>query len=715
MDMEPIGAAAGIAQISRSAWKLGSYIYTVYQGTKTIDESVQSLALEVNGLASTCDLVHNELGTVLTNSGSGSTASRYDKDGRLRRCIDHQVAQCKNTLGELETVVETLWPRKNSFFERASKQVNLQNSQEQMTEIMQRIRSHTDALHTILLVVNIRVAHIAPDHATQQLPGKLDELRQMLKNIESKLDGSHSRSEYLGDDESTLINLARDTLRGGKTLYEASVAGSVFGAETADFFMGYEQAASSNKSVAEWVTAVTTLRTESREGHFSDNAPSVFSDDGKDAAATGSTSGVGPLTVLADDVDYDSDDEQVELAQAALDLGNKAFDAEKWVFASRLLHISLKLLTKLPHKHKRAEGIFELQYRLAVCSYHTGNVDQAEAALESLSQHTPISDVQGIELCNARHLLSRIYIERNNFHAAREACDSTLKARSRLLGKQHEALYESMALMSRIYCLLNDDVMSELYAERIPDARRAALLDAVSTLGISNLPLETGPEPSMPIEIGLRRSNTYASQSSALQQLEASPSQHLGRNSSISSLSPDVSAYGVSPTANPQSLESAKPIRTNSLGSPAKMFDTSQLWTSVEASPSVVSKASIPATIKPGAAVTPQRPQRWSSAPTIAVSSASSDNSKSSTSTHRTSIISLETHAEEKHLPIQTPVQAGSSSGPMPRSDREAINHQEVQDRADAQFGRGHLLRESRKGSRLGQRTILWIHAAEQP
>ena len=116
MDMEPIGAAAGIAQISRSAWKLGSYIYTVYQGAKTIDESVQSLALEVNGLASTCDLVHNELGTVLTKPGSGSTVSRYDKDGRLRRCIDHQVAQCKHTLGELEAVVETLWPRKESFF-----------------------------------------------------------------------------------------------------------------------------------------------------------------------------------------------------------------------------------------------------------------------------------------------------------------------------------------------------------------------------------------------------------------------------------------------------------------------------------------------------------------------------------------------------------------------------------------------------------------------
>jgi ankyrin repeat protein len=675
MDMEPIGAAAGIAQISRSAWKLGSYIYTIYQGTKTIDESVQGLALEVNGLASTCDLVHDELGTVLTKQGSGSTVSRYDRDGRLRRCIDHQVAQCKTTLGELETVVETLWPRKDSFFERASKQVDLQNSREQTTEIRQRIRSHTDALHTILLVVNIRVAHIAPDHATQQLPGKLDDLRQMVKNIESKLDGSHSRSQYLGDDESTLINFARETLRSGKTLYEASVAGSVLGAETADSVMGYQQAASSNKKVAEWVTAVSSLR----EGHLSDNAPSVFSDDGKDTIATKSTLGGGPLAVLADDVDYDSDDEQVELAQAALDSGNKAFDAEKWVVASKLLHTSLKLLTKLPQKHRRAEGIFELQYRLAVCSYHTGNIEQAEAGLESLSQHTPISDAQGIELCNARHLLSRIYIERNNYHAAKEACDSTLKARSRLLGKQHEARYESMALMSRIYSLLNDDVMSELYAERVPEARRDALLAAVSTLGPSQPSLKNDPEPTSPITISLGASNAHASQSSVLQELGLPSPKHHEGDGSILSLSPDPSPYGVSPKTNDHGVldsfkENAKSLRrTNTIGHPATPTETSQLWTSIEPNPSRNSEAFAATANESNVDVIPLRPQRWSSAPTIAVSSASSDYRKSSTSTHRKSTISLETHAEDTHLPIQTPAQTERSSGSMSRSDREAI------------------------------------------
>jgi len=675
--MEPIGAAAGIAQISKSAWKLGSYIYTVYQGTKTIDQSVQSLALEVNGLASTCDLVYDELGTVLTKLGPGSTSSRYDKDGRLRRCIDHQVAECKSTLGELDTVVEILWPRKESFFERASKQIDLQNSREQTGDIRQRIRSHTDALHTILLVVNIRVAHIAPDHATQQLPGKLDDLQQRLKNIESKLDASRSRTQPPGDDESTLINYARDTLRSGKTLYEASIAGSVLGVETADSVMGYERAASSNKKVAEWVTALDVLRAESIQGYYSGNEPSIISDDGKDTTTTKSTNGRGYPAEPAEDTGYDSDDEQLELAQAALDSGHEAFDAEEWVSASELLHTSLKLLTNLPHKHKRAEGIFDLQYRLAVCAYHNGNVDQAEAGLEGLSQHAPISDEQSIQLCNARHLLSRIYIERKNFHSAKEVCDSTLKARTRLLGKQHEARFESIALMSRICHLLNEDVMCKLHAGRIPEDRREALLAAVSTLGPLPPSCKDASELSLPIAIEPGTPTTHDSYNCAVQGLDIHPSQHHERDGSILSLSPDPSPYGVSPKTNeyelPGPVENAKSHRIGSMGTPAKSSETNHILESIENSPSRSSGPSATSTNDSDNIGIPQRPKRWGSAPAIPDPFSYPDRRKSSSSTHRKSLNSLETHAEETHLPIRTQAHTEAFSGPMSRSDRKAV------------------------------------------
>jgi hypothetical protein len=157
--MDPIGAIAAVLQISKNAYSLGSYIHKVYEGAKRIDESIVNLANEVDYLANSCGLVHNELHIVLDKSHPGALESRYDKDGRLGRCVDQQVAQCDVTLKELGKIVDTLWPRKATFIERASKQIDLQHSRDKIDGIRKQIRSHTDALHTILLVVNIRVAH----------------------------------------------------------------------------------------------------------------------------------------------------------------------------------------------------------------------------------------------------------------------------------------------------------------------------------------------------------------------------------------------------------------------------------------------------------------------------------------------------------------------------------------------------------------------------
>lgn len=236
--MDPVGAVASILQISKNAYQLGKYIYDVYEGAKRIDENVRSLASEVNGLADSCKLVHDELHTVLARSPSGAAGSLFDNDGRLGRCVDQQVVQCDSTLDELRRVVDVLWPRNGTLYQRVSKQIDLQSSRAQTNEIRKRIRSHTDALHTILLVINIRVSHFASDYTPQQLLGNLDDLKARLINIESKLGGTPSRRNSTGDGNTTLVDVAEETLRNGKTLYEKSLAGTVRGN---DSVMGDEQ------------------------------------------------------------------------------------------------------------------------------------------------------------------------------------------------------------------------------------------------------------------------------------------------------------------------------------------------------------------------------------------------------------------------------------------------------------------------------------------
>lgn len=683
--MDPIGAVAAVLQISKNAYALGQYIHKIYEGAKRIDESIIGLANEIHALANSCGLVYDELRLILDRPGPGAAESRYDTDGRLGRCVDQQVLQCDITLKELAKIVDILWPRNTTLFERASKQIDLQNNREKLDSIRQRIRSHTDALHTVLLVVNIRIAHIAPDHATRQLPAKLDELQRSLTNIESKLGGFQRRRDSLGDGDITLVSFARDTLKSGKTLYEASLAGSVRGA---DSVMGGEQAAMQAFTVAEWVSTVNALRRESREGHFSDTeqpTPSVFSDDGGHTVATRSTSGGGlPLAGLDEDVDYDSDDEPVELAQATLDSGNRAFDEQKWNQAAEFLQASLKLLYKLPHKHKRQQDILGLQYRLAVCSYHTGHIDQAEAGLESLLQHEPVSDKEGVQLCDARHLLSRIYVERNKLELAREACEGTLKARSRILGKQHLARFESMALMSRICTLFCEDVLSKVYASRIPDAHRDDLLAAVMPLEPVQCPDAFVAKPTPSITFVPNSSAATTSQGKEVSQWAAALQNRPNSHGSLASLSPDLPPLGVSPKTRgfddltfPSSEDTATIYQMGPplIATGEVQTGTSTITTSQEPQEALHRTIEADGAHHSTTTELPERPHRSASAPVVATPPKSPDRRTPSTSTRAQSIISLDEAQEETYLPVRksAPGCPTMSSEPMSRQERRAV------------------------------------------
>lgn len=448
--------------------------------------------------------------------------------------------------------------------------------------------------------------------------------------------------------------------------------------------MGGGEAATQALEVAEWVSRVNALRRESREGQFSDVEPtaaSVFSDDGRDTVGTRSTSGGAPrLGDLHEDVDYDSDDEQVELAQAALDNGNQAFDAEKWDLASKYLHTSLKLLYKLPHKHKRQQDIFALQFRLAVCSYHTGDVDHAEAGLESLLQHEPLSDKEGGQLCDARHLLSRIYLEQNKLDLARVACEGTLKARSKLLGRQHIARYESLALMSRICSLSNDDVLADLYASRIPESHRNDLISVVESLQPSQ-PLHTvAATPVISTTFESSSFSAFGPAGTQISERSVSSQHHLNSDGSLPSLSPGLLQLSVSPkTLEGDILEPAMG-KVHITDQTDISRENNRRWpplTTISSGYSIAAPVTpdILDTNEPSIVQLPGRPQRWQSAPMVNDPQVSDTRRTASTSTRAKSIISLDVTLEETYLPLRTysPNSADTRPGSTTRSERHAI------------------------------------------
>jgi len=99
------------------------------------------------------------------------------------------------------------------------------------------------------------------------------------------------------------------------------------------------------------------------------------------------------VRVVSDDSD---DDLNSDLAKAALDIGTKAFEAQDWEEANSLLQEAPRVLQQLAKQHQAEfrDPMIDLQYKLAVCAYHTQELAYAEKALMHLVQLSVSSDEQ---------------------------------------------------------------------------------------------------------------------------------------------------------------------------------------------------------------------------------------------------------------------------------------------------------------------------------
>jgi len=198
-----------------------------------------------------------------------------------------------------------------------------------------------------------------------------------------------------------------------------------------------------------------------------------------------------------DDVDDDSDDELgTDIAKEAMRAAKQAFDSQEWNEADSLLQETVTLIQDLPLKRRAICDIFDIQYMLAVCTYHMGEPAAAELALVNLIEQPPVSDQHRGAICEAGYFLSRTYISLGKLDLARSSCESSLKGRARLMGKEHESYYQSLALMARVFSLLDMSARARLYLALIPEAMRPGLVAATESMS------PTLPSRPPPLEVG---------------------------------------------------------------------------------------------------------------------------------------------------------------------------------------------------------------------
>jgi hypothetical protein len=162
-----IGTAAAILDLRKAAYKSAEYAIRLYKQSKAIDETYNNLATESQALGRSCELVHDELSPVIKHQGSSQIGKPYyDGDGSLWRCIQMEVRNCRETLQELDVVLDEVGCSGKGVLQQASRQVRLDRRDERVKAARTRLQTHTQALHTVLLVVNMYVPDLHTGYET---------------------------------------------------------------------------------------------------------------------------------------------------------------------------------------------------------------------------------------------------------------------------------------------------------------------------------------------------------------------------------------------------------------------------------------------------------------------------------------------------------------------------------------------------------------------
>jgi hypothetical protein len=448
--LSTIGAVGAVAN---SVCALAFQLYTFIEETKNVDQAVADLVEEVSGLNSTLEAVRLGLQSDLvkdTDKRANSEDSRL-----LWESIQGSLDNCQATIDKLGNAIVNVRPEGKNFAKQAVRRIKLNLKDSEISAFRTQIKTHTNALHMALLMVNIRASRLAPGAVTDKLGPKIDELRSLMERVygsEAELTAKSLGVEpnYIKD----LQKSAQRVISGATTVSGNSEAASSVWGDVMDDEMR-------NKTMS-WIPEPSIY-----EEH--DSVPTTSDD----FALSQTTASTEHSASNAGEAESDSDgDFEFEVVETYFARGTKKFDEGKFTDAQEILQRGLHSAEKLPLKRRPARQIAEVKLMIATCIYHSPNLSEAEAKLYAVTQekiHETTTDEGAIRRCQASHLLAGVLYRQKKYAPAKQFCRRALIGRRRVLGKSHIHHYESLSLLAEICEADGQNVDAETYWAMIPD------------------------------------------------------------------------------------------------------------------------------------------------------------------------------------------------------------------------------------------------------
>ncbi|MCJ1402808.1 hypothetical protein MMC11_006029 [Xylographa trunciseda] len=484
--MDPLSIIASVSSVTTLVYQVSTTLYTFVQATRVVDQTIQSLCAEVDGISRMIDGISASLKSPLL------TIARYvaqiDENNDLWNTVSGSLIDCRRTLERLDKALEGIRDKPSSgpsWLKQSSRQLKLSLQDDDVRTYRSQLHTHNMTLQITLQMINVHVSCLAPGLVVAELGPKLQLLMDMVSKLDLKNDELEDGGRLSGAsgvravcDTDQLKRSARRIISSASSVYSASIAGSEF-----EFPIGSEYGeplSHANMSrIHHWIPMAVTeeeaLQIPSMPSITqSQTELSVFSD----TRLSGPTEITTPSIHTDESVIAWSDSEsefEFEIIEKLLTKADDKYTQEEFTEAETSFRKALKRVDRLPMAKRNLPKFKNSQMKLAIACYKQDKLLESKALFADLTRDQAGTNSDAVRILQASHFLAQILLRGRKFMEAETYCRKAMLGRRRIHGKDDLSYSESIALLSIIYKTKGDTEEAAIYEDMVPKEHEAVL------------------------------------------------------------------------------------------------------------------------------------------------------------------------------------------------------------------------------------------------
>lgn len=152
--MDPLSIVAAAASGAIAIFKISRALYVLQQDTRSVDQTLESFASDINSLQRSLDAIET---TLTSSSFQALPAFRHSHISGLFECWFEAVEACQRSLEELDATLQRIFGGRvaPNVFHKAWKQWKLDLESKGLMRHRDRIRMHTSSMQLLLQTIAV--------------------------------------------------------------------------------------------------------------------------------------------------------------------------------------------------------------------------------------------------------------------------------------------------------------------------------------------------------------------------------------------------------------------------------------------------------------------------------------------------------------------------------------------------------------------------------